>query len=286
MLDPYRFVALRADRSSLDFAPQSIATDTTQPKIAVRNLDFWYGSTHVLKSVSLDIMPKEVTALIGPSGCGKSTFLKCLNRMHEGARDARLIGEVLLDGKNVYTEDIDPPVLRRRFGWVAQKPNPFPWSVHDNIIYGMEIHGIHEAADTTETHRQEEEAVQDCLRRAHLWDELKDRLDMPGTDLSVGQQQRLCIARALSVEPEVLLMDEPCGSLDPGSTERIEALIQDLREHLTVVIITHNMEQAARVSQRVAYFEMGEIVESGATKDVFLDPQSAGCREYLDGVFG
>ena len=289
MLDYTRYVGLGDIDKRLDeltYARPSQVEPTDQPKIQVRNLNFWYGSTQALNSVSLQIHRNETTALIGPSGCGKSTFLLCLNRMNDDVRSARLEGEVLLDGENVYANSIDPPLLRRRFGWVAQKPNPFPWSVYDNIAYGARLHGFISSSSGNSQQADLDNHVERCLHQAGLWEELKDRLAEPGVSLSGGQQQRLCVARALSVAPEVLLMDEPCGSLDPLSTERIEALIQDLSEQLAVVIVTHNMEQAARVSQRVAFFKLGEVLEAGLTREVFTNPQSPECRAYLQGQFG
>lgn len=253
-------------------------------KIAIRNLDFWYGAAHALKSVSFDIRQGAVTAFIGPSGCGKSTLLKCLNRMQDDAPDHRIEGLITMqsaDGAvDVYSDAIDPPLFRRRFGWVAQKPNPFPSSVYQNIAYPARLHGLVRSGADMDAH------VEEMLRAAGLWDELKDRLHTPGTDLSGGQQQRLCIARALSARPEVLLMDEPAGSLDPISTERVEALIHQLRGAVTIVIITHNMEQAARVSDFVAFFKLGEMLEFGPARHVLLSPQNPECRAYLTGRFG
>ncbi len=257
---------------------------TAPPKISVERVSFWYGDAQALRDIDLRIAAGETTAFIGPSGCGKSTMLKCLNRMQEDVRDTRMSGRILMDGDDIHAPDIDPPLHRRRFGWVAQKPNPFPWSVYENVAYAPRIHGF-------ASNRQDEAAqVERCLRRAGLWDELAERLDEPGTDLSGGQQQRLCIARALSVEPEVLLMDEPCGSLDPHATEVIEQLIVELTADpatpLTIVLITHNMEQAARVAQRTAFFELGRVVEQGPTRELFLSPKTRACRDYLNGKFG
>ena len=289
MLDQTRYVGLGDIDQRLDalsFARPSHAGPNDQPKLQIQDLNFWYGNAHALKSVSLKIHRNETMALIGPSGCGKSTFLLCLNRMNDDVRDTHRLGQVLLDGEDVYAPDIDPPLLRRRFGWVAQKPNPFPWSVYDNIAYGAMLHGFASSKSGTNLRADLDNLVENFLRQAGLWDELKDRLDEPGTSLSGGQQQRLCVARALSVSPEVLLMDEPCGSLDPLSTERIEQLIKELSERLTIVIVTHNMEQAARVSQRVAFFKLGELLETGLTRDVFANPQNLECQAYLRGQFG
>ena len=273
-------VASRVDRGAMHGAEQEIQAPA---KISIRNLNFWYGDdTHALKSVNLDIPDGQVTAFIGPSGCGKSTLLKCLNRMQDDIPH-RIEGGIVLAGESgaidVNDPHIDPPLLRRRFGWVAQKPNPFPTSVYDNIAYPADLHGLVSGAGMTGH-------VEQMLRDAGLWDELKDRLNEPGTDLSGGQQQRLCIARALSVLPEVLLLDEPCGSLDPISTERIEELILELRDRMSIVIITHNMEQAARVADKVAFFKLGKMLEAGPTREVMLAPKHQECKDYLAGRFG
>ncbi|MEL6317358.1 MAG: phosphate ABC transporter ATP-binding protein [Pseudomonadota bacterium] len=253
-------------------------------KLRAETVNFWYAEKHALIDVDLEIHAGETTAFIGPSGCGKSTFLKCLNRMQDDVRGGRMTGRILMDGDDIHSEAVDPPVHRRRFGWVAQKPNPFPCSVHENVAYGPRIHGLSQSA------ADEAERVERSLRRTGLWEELKDRLDAPGTELSGGQQQRLCIARALSVEPEVLLMDEPCGSLDPISTETIEALIQELTADpastLAIVLITHNMEQAARVAQQTAFFKLGRMLEKGPTAALFAAPQTDDCADYLAGKFG
>ncbi len=267
----------RAFRQSSDVAD-------APAKIAIRNLDFWYGDAHALRSVNFDIREGAVTAFIGPSGCGKSTLLKCLNRMQDEVPGHRIEGSITMSGPDetveVYDEDIDPPLFRRRFGWVAQKPNPFPSSVYNNIAYPARLHGLVRSGAEMDAH------VEEMLRAAGLWDELRDRLKEPGTDLSGGQQQRLCIARALSPRPEVMLMDEPCGSLDPISTERVEELIDSLRGRVTIVIITHNMEQAARVSDFVAFFKLGEMLEFGPARDVLLTPRHAEAKAYLAGRFG
>lgn len=251
-------------------------------KLAIENVNFWYGYIQALYDISLEIFEREVTAFIGPSGCGKTTLLRCLNRSNDGdiIPRCRLEGSILLDGEDIYAPSIDPPVLRRRFGWVAQKPNPFPWSVYTNVAYGAQIHGLVSSTQDTEG------LVEASLRRVGLWDEVKDRLDEPGTDLSGGQQQRLCIARALATNPDVILMDEPGSALDPIATEMLERLVEELREHYTIIIITHNMQQAARLAQRVAVFHLGRLVEKGDAVSVFNDPQHEISRAYIGGVFG
>ena len=251
-------------------------------KISVQNVNFWYadGATHALKDVSIDIADREVTAFIGPSGCGKSTLLKCLNRMHEDTRGAKMTGKITFDGRDIADPDWEISSYRRLFGWVAQSPNPFPWSVYANVAYPARIHGL---AST----RQEFDAwVERCLRRANLWDEIKDRLNEPGTGLSGGQQQRLCIARALATDPQVMLMDEPCSALDPAATAHVEELITELRNDLAIVIVTHNLQQAARVAQRTAFFHLGRLVEYGDTQDVFTRPQTEQCLNYVTGRYG
>ncbi|MEO1001208.1 MAG: phosphate ABC transporter ATP-binding protein, partial [Pseudomonadota bacterium] len=226
------------------------------------------------------IYAAECLAFIGPSGCGKSTMLKCLNRMHDYVRDVRIEGGIAIDGVDVRDPDVDPPLLRRRFGWVAQKPNPFAWSVRENIAYGARLHGLVASRAELDDH------VESCLRRADLWDEVKDRLEVSGLDLSGGQQQRLCIARALSTNPDFLLMDEPCGSIDPIATAHIEALVIELKRRLPIVIITHNMEQAKRVADRVAFFKMGELLEVGETGQVFDAPRHAETEGFVSGAYG
>ncbi|MEL6233725.1 MAG: phosphate ABC transporter ATP-binding protein [Pseudomonadota bacterium] len=248
-------------------------------KLSVRELSLWYGHKQALDRVSFDLSSGECLAFIGPSGCGKSTMLKCLNRMHEGQRDVHIDGEIRLDGRSIYDASVDSPTLRRRFGWVAQKPNPFAWSIHENVAYPSRLHAIVDD-DALEGW------VETCLRRADLWDEVKDRLHAPAFDLSGGQQQRLCIARALSTRPDVMLMDEPCGSIDPSSTAHIEALIAELRETSAVVIITHNMEQARRVADRVAYFHLGRLLEIAPTEALFTAPRHAETRGFIAGRFG
>lgn len=248
--------------------------------IDVRGVSFWYGAKKALDNVDLQIYRREVTAFIGPSGCGKSTLLKCLNRTHDITPGVRMEGTILVDGLDINDPEIDPPMLRRRFGWVAQKPNPFPWSVYTNVAYGARLHGLVDGRAATD------ELVERCLTRVGLWDELKDRLGEPGTDLSGGQQQRLCIARAIALQPDVLLMDEPASALDPGSTARLENLIDELRASYTIVIITHNMQQAARIAQRVAVFHLGRLVEYGDASEIFIHPRHAITEAYITGRFG
>ena len=247
----------------------------------VKELRAWYGTSLVLKGVDLTVSPNAVTAIIGPSGCGKSTFIRCLNRMHETVAGARAEGQViLLSGEDLYARGIDPAGVRRRIGMVFQKPDPFPtMSIFENVATGLRLAGIR-------GRRRLGENVERALRQAALWDEAKDDLDKAGSSLSGGQQQRLCIARTLAVEPQVLLMDEPCSALDPGATARIEELIHELKKELTVVIVTHNMQQAARVSERTGFFLMGELIEFGATKELFMTPRERKTEDYITGRFG
>ena len=256
--------------------------DNAAPVMEIRALNLWYGDgTHALMDVSFDLYPREVLAFIGPSGCGKSTALKVLNRMHDTQRDVRIEGSVLMEGRDIHDPGIDPPLHRRRFGWVAQKPNPFPASIWDNVAYGPRIHGL--VRDRAEL----ADHVERCLRRAHLWDEVKDHLhDMEGTDLSGGQQQRLCIGRALSTKPDVLLMDEPTGSIDPIATAAVEELIVDLKRRLSIVLVTHSMMQARRIADRVAYFHLGALREIGPTEPVFSAAQDPEARAFINGKFG
>ena len=249
-------------------------------KMAGRNVNVFYGEKQALFDVNLDIGEKQVTALIGPSGCGKSTFLRCLNRMNDTIDIARIEGEITLDGKDIYDSSIDVVELRARVGMVFQKPNPFPKSIFENVAYGPRIHGI--ARDKGEM----DAIVESSLRRASLWEEVKDRLGEPGTGLSGGQQQRLCIARAIAVSPEVILMDEPCSALDPIATAKIEELIDELRENFTIAIVTHSMQQAARVSQRTAFFHLGVLVEEGPTDQIFTSPREKRTQDYITGRFG
>ena len=250
------------------------------PKMTARRVSVHYGAVRAVNDVSLDVPLDQVTALIGPSGCGKSTFLRIFNRMNDTIPAARGFGEVRLDGEDVYGGDMDVVRLRARVGMVFQTPNPFPKSIYENVAYGPRIHGL--AADRDEL----DGLVERSLRRAGLWDEVKDRLAERGTSLSGGQQQRLCIARAIAVEPEVILMDEPCSSLDPVATARIEELIGDLTGRYAIVIVTHNLQQAARVSQRVAFFDTGRLIEYGATSDLFTNPREARTRDYITGRYG
>ncbi len=249
-------------------------------KLRMRNVNVFYGETQAIHDVSLDIGRNQVVAMIGPSGCGKSTFLRCLNRMNDTIEGCRVEGELSLDGEAIYGPKVDVVPLRARVGMVFQKPNPFPKSIYDNVAYGPKIHGI--ASRRAEL----DEIVENSLRRAGLWNEVKDRLDKPGTGLSGGQQQRLCIARAIAVSPEVILMDEPCSALDPIATARIEELIDELRENYTIAIVTHSMQQAARVSQRTAYFHLGKLVEVNDTETVFTNPEHDLTEAYITGRFG
>ncbi|MEC7172211.1 MAG: phosphate ABC transporter ATP-binding protein PstB [Pseudomonadota bacterium] len=250
------------------------------PRITARDVNVFYGDKQAIDRVTLDIAEKQVISFIGPSGCGKSTFLRCLNRMNDTIDICRIEGEIALDGKNIYAPDVDVVPLRARVGMVFQKPNPFPKSIYDNVAYGPRIHGL--AAGSAEL----DEIVEISLERAGLWNEVKDRLQQPGTGLSGGQQQRLCIARAIAVSPEVILMDEPCSALDPIATARIEELIDELSSQFTIVIVTHSMQQAARVSQRTAYFHLGKLVEVGETEQMFTTPQHEMTQNYITGRFG
>lgn len=250
------------------------------PRITARDVNVFYGDKQAIDRVTLDIAEKQVISLIDPSGCGKSTFLRCLNRMNDTIDICRIEGEIALDGKNIYTPDVDVVPLRARVGMVFQKPNPFPKSIYDNVAYGPRIHGL--AAGSAEL----DEIVEISLERAGLWNEVKDRLQQPGTGLSGGQQQRLSIARAIAVSPEVILMDEPCSALDPIATARIEELIDELSSQFTIVIVTHSMQQAARVSQRTAYFHLGKLVEVGETEQMFTTPQHEMTQNYITGRFG
>ena len=248
--------------------------------IVVNDLNAWFGSAHVLHGIGVTIAPKAVTAIIGPSGCGKSTFIRCLNRMHEVVPGARVEGSVRVEGMDVYAPGVDPVQVRRRIGMVFQKPNPFPtMSVFDNVVAGLRLGGVRERSVL-------DEAGERALRQAALWDEVKDQLDKSGVSLSGGQQQRVCIARALAVEPEVLLMDEPCSALDPIATAKIEELILELRSTLTIVVVTHNMQQAARVSESTGFFLLGELVEFGVTRQLFTNPHDKRTEDYITGRFG
>jgi phosphate transport system ATP-binding protein len=250
------------------------------PVFACRDVSVYYGAKQALKNVSIDVGRRQVLAMIGPSGCGKSTFLRCLNRMNDTIPGARVTGSIVLDGRDIHAAGQDPAQLRARIGMVFQKPNPFPKSIYDNVAYGPRIHGI------ARGRAQLDDIVCTSLTRAGLWDEVKERLNSPGTGLSGGQQQRLCIARTIAVQPEVILMDEPCSALDPVATARIEDLIDELRESYAIVIVTHSMQQAARVSQRTAYFHLGELIEVGDTDRVFTNPRHRLTEDYITGRFG
>jgi phosphate transport system ATP-binding protein len=255
-------------------------TAMTETKISARNVQVFYGETHAIKDVNVDIADKTVTAFIGPSGCGKSTFLRCINRMNDTIDICRVEGDIHLDGEDIYDARVDPVQLRAKVGMVFQKPNPFPKSIYDNVAYGPRIHGLARSkADL-------DEIVEKALRRAALWDEVKDRLTAPGTGLSGGQQQRLCIARAVATAPEVLLMDEPCSALDPIATAQVEELIDELRARYSVVIVTHSMQQAARVSQKTAFFHLGNLVEFDDTDKIFTNPEDPRTESYISGRIG
>jgi len=256
------------------------AAPSAEPKMRARSISVFYGEKQALKDVSIDVHEDRVTAFIGPSGCGKSTFLRCLNRMNDTIPSARVTGRIELDGRDINSAAMDVVQLRARVGMVFQKPNPFPKSIYENVAYGPRIHGL--ASSRSEL----DETVEKSLRRAGLWDEVKDRLKESGTALSGGQQQRLCIARAIAVDPEVILMDEPCSALDPIATARIEELIHELRGRYAIVIVTHNMQQAARVSQRTAFFHLGELVEYGKTSKMFTNPREQRTQDYITGRYG
>ena len=257
---------------------RDVQTETN--KIEARKVQVYYGTNHALKDVDVDILDKTVTAFIGPSGCGKSTFLRCLNRMNDTVASARVEGMITLDAENIYDPRVDPVQLRAKIGMVFQKPNPFPKSIYDNVAYGPKIHGL------TRNKAELDEVVEACLRKAALWNEVKDRLQSPGTGLSGGQQQRLCIARAIATSPEVLLMDEPCSALDPIATAQVEELIDELRSQFSVVIVTHSMQQAARVSQRTPFFHLGYLVEYGETGAIFTNPKDPRTESYITGRIG
>lgn len=252
----------------------------TKIKLKVRDVNVFYGEKQALKNVNIDIADGSVTSFIGPSGCGKSTFLRCLNRMNDTIDEARVTGSIIMDEEEINDRRLDPVVLRARVGMVFQKPNPFPKSIFDNVAYGPRIHGL------ASTREELEEIVENSLVKAGLWNEVSDRLDDPGTSLSGGQQQRLVIARAIAVNPEVILMDEPCSALDPIATARIEELIDELRENYCIIIVTHSMQQAARVSQQTAFFHLGELVEVGPTETIFTNPRDQRTQDYIMGRFG
>jgi phosphate transport system ATP-binding protein len=264
--------------------PKTVATERglsqTNEKMQSIGLNAWFGAKQALKNVNLSVRTNCITAIIGPSGCGKSTLVRCLNRMHELVPNARMSGQVLFDGEDIYAGDVDPVLIRRRVGMVFQKPNPFPtMSIHDNVSAGLRLSGTKKGQNLDET-------VKWALQKATLWDEVKDDLEKPGTSISGGQQQRLCIARAIALQPEVILMDEPCSALDPLATARIEQLMVELKKDYTVVIVTHNMQQAARVSDFTAFMYLGELIEYGSTKQVFERPVNTLTENYLTGRFG
>jgi phosphate transport system ATP-binding protein len=250
------------------------------PRMVCRDVDVWYGDKQAIKGVSLDIGKNEVVSMIGPSGCGKSTFLRCLNRMNDTIDGCRVTGSIELDGQDIYDKGLDPVPLRAQVGMVFQKPNPFPKSIYENVAYGPRIHGL------TNSKAELDALVEGSLKKAGLWSEVKDRLAEPGTGLSGGQQQRLCIARTIAVSPEVILMDEPCSALDPIATAIIEELIDELRANYSIAIVTHSMQQAARVSQRTAYFHLGDLIEVGETNQIFTNPRHRLTEDYITGRFG
>ena len=262
-------------------SPEIVVDESSSlPRLSTRKLNVFYGDKQALIEVDLDIPANCVTSLIGPSGCGKSTFIRCLNRMNDVIPECRVEGQILLDGEDIYRGHLDPVELRAKIGMVFQKPNPFPKSIYDNVAYGPKIHGLVASKSDLDA------LVHSCLERVGLLSEVEDRLASPGTGLSGGQQQRLCIARAIAVNPEVILMDEPCSALDPIATARVEELIDDLRRSYTIVIVTHSMQQAARISQRTAFFHLGKVVEVGDTEQVFTNPQDPRTEDYITGRFG
>ena len=266
---------------SIDEIQGTVGTPLCEnPKMKIRDLNVFYGEKQAVFGVDLDIAENEVIAMIGPSGCGKSTFLRCLNRMNDTIDICRVEGKIEVAGQDIYDSKMDVVPLRAHVGMVFQKPNPFPKSIYDNVIYGPKIHGL------ADSRTEMDEIVETSLRKAGLWDEVKDRLHQPGTGLSGGQQQRLCIARTIAVSPEIILMDEPCSALDPIATAKIEELIAELSEHLTIAIVTHSMQQAARVSDRTAYFHMGKLVEVNKTDKVFTNPDHSLTEAYITGRFG
>jgi phosphate transport system ATP-binding protein len=276
-MTPNDTIAIPALKPLEDTAPPTL---DRSPKMSARDISVFYGDKQALKDVSIDIHEDRVTAFIGPSGCGKSTFLRCLNRMNDTIPSARVTGRITLDDQDITSSDMDVVQLRARVGMVFQKPNPFPKSIYENVAYGPRIHGLAQSKAGLE------QIVESSLRRAGLWDEVKDRLQESGTALSGGQQQRLCIARAIAVDPEVILMDEPCSALDPIATAKIEELIHELRGRYAIAIVTHNMQQAARVSQRTAFFHLGELVEYGKTSEIFTNPRQRRTQDYITGRYG
>ena len=271
-------IVARTDTSR--FASSESIDSVSEIRMTAENVDVYYTDTHAIKNVNISIRANQVLAIIGPSGCGKSTFLRCLNRINDIIDGCRITGTIKLDGKDIYSSDMDVVELRARVGMVFQKPNPFPKSIYDNVAYGPRLHSL--VSDRAET----DEVVYSCLQKVGLLSEVEDRIHKSGTELSGGQQQRLCIARAIAVQPEVILMDEPCSALDPIATARIEDLIDDLRTQYSIVIVTHSMQQAARVSQRTAYFNLGDLVEIGDTGQIFTNPQHQLTEDYITGRFG
>lgn len=255
-------------------------TTVENPRIKCRDVNVFYAEKHAIKNINLDIGRNEVIAMIGPSGCGKSTFLRCINRMNDTVENCTVTGDIFIEGENINHNDIDVVPLRARVGMVFQKPNPFPKSIYENIAFGPRIHGLANSKVEIDA------IVETSLRKAGLWDEVKDRLEQPGTGLSGGQQQRLCIARAIAVSPEIILMDEPCSALDPIATAKVEELIDELKENYTIAIVTHSMQQAARVSQRTAYFHLGDLIEVGETRKIFTNPAHQLTEDYITGRFG
>jgi phosphate transport system ATP-binding protein len=255
------------------------ATTTTQAKIVAENVNFHYGTFQALKDINITVPERKVTAFIGPSGCGKSTFLRCLNRMNDLIDGTKIEGKITIDGYDIYDTAVDPVALRKEVGMVFQKPNPFPMSIYDNVTYGPKLHGTKDRASLDET-------VERCLRQAALWDDVKDKLKKSALELSGGQQQRLCIARTLAVDPKIILMDEPCSALDPIATSRIEDLIFELKTKYTIVIVTHNMQQAQRASDFTAFFMLGKLVEVNTTQNIFLYPKEKATEDYISGRFG
>ncbi|GLR48166.1 phosphate import ATP-binding protein PstB [Sphingomonas astaxanthinifaciens DSM 22298] len=272
--------AMSRDGEPSEIALEPDSVSGPEPKMRAHDVRVFYGEKEALKGVSIEVHEDKVTAFIGPSGCGKSTFLRCLNRMNDTIPGARVTGTITLDGEDISSPDMDVVQLRARVGMVFQKPNPFPKSIFENVAYGPRIHGLASGKDELDG------IVEKSLRRAGLWDEVKDRLGESGTALSGGQQQRLCIARAIAVDPEVILMDEPCSALDPIATAKIEELIHELRGRYAIAIVTHNMQQAARVSQRTAFFHLGELIEYGKTKDIFTNPREQRTQDYITGRYG
>jgi len=260
---------------------ETVGTVTVEnPRMVCRSVNVFYGDKHAIKNVSIDIGRNEVLAMIGPSGCGNSTFIRCLNRMNDTIEGCRVTGDILLDGVNIHGKDVDVVPLRAQVGMVFQKPNPFPKSIYENVAYGPRIHGL------CRSKSELDQAVETSLQKAGLWEEVKDRMDQPGTGLSGGQQQRLCIARTIAVNPEIILMDEPCSALDPIATSVIEDLIFELRSQYSICIVTHSMQQAARVSQRTAYFHLGDLIEVGPTERIFTNPRHELTQDYITGRFG